>query len=353
MESTEGGLKLRDVVASRLRAGGEGQKPDISTVKKTMQDIDVVDQTVETAKRLAGTSLYQEQLQKKDDELNQMRGEASTLREQLTAAQIEGLKGTMESKIEQLRDLVSQGGNRGDIAGMVREIREAAEVLGLGGQKGSGLHQIQETLEIMAALSPKQKPLSEQVKDILDMGDVLRGWATPQGQQSDEGRSGMMQLELAKMQQQFSLDVERLKMEQVKSDRDFEIQMEQAREQRAERAKEIDSRLKAQENQTQMIMSALEIVGGAIAKAIQEGPSTSVPQPPRTVTFARSGIAKQASAEQAVKRGSPIEAFIDEEDEIPCESCGKPMFITPDAVEVGCAHCGTVYPIQRSEARAV
>jgi len=346
-------VSLREVVASKMAGMGTQGKPSMSEVKSKMRDIDTVQQTIESAKVLAGTDGLSRQIEEERARLEKANTERDTLRETLMTTQLDGVKDLMNVQLERMREQMGSGNQKG-VLDTLKEFNEAAEILGMRSQSPSnGLDQIRNALDLVSQLAPPQKPLSEQIKEILDMNEYLHNSVGGTGvapAQSTELESAKLQLEMLKMQQAFNLQLEQLKLQGEQSKREFDLKMLEFQDGRQARKDEIQAKISADKERTGIMANGIELLGGAIARATQEfaaaGPRPSVEQS-GIAAAARNPVQASAKGAASAKMGPTLQASIGESGAINCPSCETELFLAGDSTELHCTGCGATMPVQR------
>ena len=338
------GVSIREVVGKKLGTKGSAGNPSsISEVERKMRDINVVDETIESAKKLAGVDALQQEVQKAREERERIMAENAGLRDQLTAAQIQTLKEGMKSELEMLRQQINAGDRKG-VLETLQEFQQAQQLLGLGGApRSNGLEELKAAYELLQMF---QKPLSEQLKEVHEVGQQLRSYAPPPVAGPDpQIESARLQFEIQRSQQQFELQMQMLKIEQEVKNREFELRLEEMRESRKLAKEEANAKVAAERERNAMLSNGIELLGGAIARGIQEFSGQR-----QEMSFEQPASAPpvQARATSAgPKIGRKLQAEIGEEGPVNCPSCNSEMFLAGDATTVSCPGCGTQYPVER------
>lgn len=351
-DNGQGKLSIRDVVGKRLgkSAGGTG---GISDVQKTMRDINVVDETLNAAHKLAGTDKLQEEMQKAREERHRIMEENSGLKDQLTAAQIETLREGMNAQLEMMRQQMNSGDRKG-VLETLQEFQQAQQLLGAGGGSRSALDELKTAYELLQQFQQPSKSLSEQLQEMFEVTNQIRGYAQPSAPAPGYDReieSTRLQIELQRSQQQFQIQLEMLKLEAEKGSREFDLRLEELREQRKSREAEIQSKIQAERERTQMIANGLEVLGGAVARATQEFQQGGRSMPFGGGNGSGGQVASQQKYEAAAaggpRIGRKLQADMGESGSVECPECHTEMFLPPDSQRISCPGCQVQYPVER------
>lgn len=216
----------------------------------------------------------------KDDELKEERQKREAAEEKAHGLEIEGVQKTLTSKIESLEKTVAAGMSQKNFAQQAAEIRELATEL--------GFH--------------KPDPNLAGAGDAVTRVEIMK-----------------LTMEEKRLDREF-----KWKMRQ--DDKQWQLDMEKIRDERAGK----EAELAQQQKRDEMIASAPQMIGGAIAKGMMESKSGGeTPAAPKT----------SQRYELPVPQG--------EEGVTHCPKCGTEMGVGPTAKSAICAKCNTKVFIKR------
>jgi len=164
------------------------------------------------------------------------------------------------------------------------------------------------------------KPFKEQYDELLGLANSI-GLAKPNNGIDDP----RLKLEMLKMQAEMAREEREFKWRIRQDDKNFQIEMAKMAEERLYRGQQLEQARKKDE----MIASAPEILGRAIAQGLKESGGRVAKQPlQRTKSF---------SLEVGEGQGGEIE----------CPQCQSPIGIHPTARTAVCSSCNMKIPIKR------
>jgi hypothetical protein len=302
----------------------------ISDVKKQAEDIDVVEQTVETAKKLAGTSALEKQLEHKDGQLEKATAEKDKLKDELSASKIELIKGELGGKIDKLAEDIKGGASPKSISDQITEVKKAAESLGLGTSKFSDL---KEMMALIQSLNP-QRNLSEQVKEARELLTALEPSESKEKGGAVEGIPASIYLQVKQMESNTQLELEKMKDDRQRRDQEFQLTLRRYDEERLSRQEKMQMDYTIQKERNEMIAGAIEGFGRAAGKgyaeALGKGPGEVATQ----------------TGEQG-KYPVPIKLAEGESGTMECPLCKKPIGVGPTTEVAECIGCHTKFDVVR------
>ena len=334
-------MDVRDLTKSRL-AGSE--QPKVDQVKKTAEDINTVRSVVGTAEELAGVKGYQDRIKERDDKNESLRTENDELKGKVHETELSSLKEYINLKID---GIMNEGAKGKDVVGQIQQLKEAAEIMGMKrGEEGVGKERtaFDFALSMLERMAPKQTSIVESLRELLEVKTLL----LPEEKRAAETPAmgpPELQFQIAKLNTESAITLEKLKDDRQEREHRFQFDMKKFEVQTAQQAAEINAKINAQREQTQLFASGFEQVGNALAKGFQDrgggGGGGAAGNP---IAGAARGVVKGA-AKGVI---SPIlEAAVGESGSIECESCQEEMFLAADATQTICPGCQTVYDIKR------
>ncbi|MGQ9545929.1 MAG: hypothetical protein ACUVTR_02020 [Dehalococcoidia bacterium] len=201
--------------------------------------------------------------------------------------------------------------------------------------------QINLLLDKLKELRDSQKPLNQQLTEYLDFAQQLAerlGFQKPGTAVASPAQDPHIILEIEKMRLENAQKDREFQLLMKEKDREWDLKLMELKDNREFRQQELAQKAK----QTDMIMSAPQVLGGAIAKAIFEHEGA-----------AQSGHISQPSAAQPYK----IVAGPGDSGEIDCPVCnsrGIPnkIGIGPTTTVATCLGCGSQLKVERAAAGA-
>jgi hypothetical protein len=322
--------ELRKVVIAKAMGAKINPSGDISDVEKKTKDMTIIDQAMETARKLAGTDVLTEEMKRKEDKLEEERKAKEKAEKDLAKKETELVEERLGSKIDKLTESISRGASPQSIAEQIGDIKKAAGELGLGGSKVS---EFKEMATLIQSLNP-QKDLAAQVKDARDLLTALQ---PERGKESlVEGVPAAVAIELKKMDSDFKIRLEQMADARQERDQNFQITLKKWEEDREIRRQEVDGKILVERERNQMIAGGLEIIGKAAGKAYAEsggGLAASL----GSVSQRQSGAAKTGHIEIDQGQSGTFE----------CPNCHSPIGVGPTSVTAQCVKCSSRFPIAR------
>lgn len=150
------------------------------------------------------------------------------------------------------------------------------------------------------------------------------------------------------------LQLEKLRMEEARAEREFKVRFEQMQhENRMALMKFDDERkfkleeLNIKRDQFGMLSKAPEVLGSAIASGLAAAANGH--QEPEAPVERREATVSQrpAAAPASAPRAFAITAGVGEHGEAECPECNTKMAVGPDSTEAICSECSNHYPVKR------
>jgi molecular chaperone GrpE (heat shock protein) len=332
---------LTDETIARLTGVTKKPEETVDGVKKQAQDMDVIDKAMETAKKLSGHDVLQQELTRKDAKLEKAEGERDKAIEGKNKAEIDSVRTELGNKIDNLAQAYTRGASKESIADQIAGIKKAATELNMG---GSRISEIREMLSLVTTLNP-QKSLADQIKDAKELITVF----TPPPDKGKEfsigGMPATVALELKKMDTNLQITLENMKDDRQRKDQEFQLTLKKWDEDRELRRSEIEGKLAADRERTKMVGDGLQMLGRAGGKAVADaaregmapgvarspGPGAAAPQPTRSYHI-----------DLAEAEGAQFE----------CPHCKSPIAVGPTSIQARCLNCNAQFPITRQAASA-
>jgi rubrerythrin len=298
---------------------GTKDKPEqtIDEVEKEAGHMGVIDKTMETARKLAGTSTLSEELKRKDERMEKLEKVKDKVTDELREAQIQNIRTEFGSKIDHLAESIKAGASPKSIGDQIAEVKKVAGDLGLSTSKVS---EFKEMANLIQALSPQQKGLAEQVKEAMELLHTLQ----PEKKEEDAptGVPASVAIELKRMDTDLKLRVEQMQDDRQRKDQDFQLTLKKWEEDRELKRQEIEGKLTIERERNELLAGGLDRLGRVIAQATSEAPSRHQISP-------------------------AIQARVGEFGEVTCPNCQATVPIARDAVRAVCPSCGTPYSVNR------
>jgi len=330
---------LTDETIAKLTGVTKKPEDTVDGVKKQAQDMDVIDKAMDTAKKLSGHDVLQQQLTSKDAKLEKVEGERDKAIEGKNKAELDSVRTELGNKIDTLAQAYTRGASKDSIADQIADIKKAATELNMG---GSRISEIREMLGLITTLNP-QKTLADQIKDAKELITVFAPAPDKGKEFSIGGMPATVALELKKMDTNLQITLEEMKDARQRKDQEFQLTLKKWDEDRELRRGEIEGKIAADRERTKMIGDGLQMLGRAggkaVADAAREGMGPGV---------ARS--AAGAAASQPPQRSYHIELAEAEGAQFECPHCKSPIAVGPTSTQARCLSCNAQFPITRAAA---
>jgi len=312
----------------------------ISDVKQQAEDMSVIDQSIDTARRLSGVPALEQEIDRKDKKLEKAEQDRDKAIEGKNKAELETVRTELGSKIDQLVNSLAGGASKKTIADEISDIKKAAVELNLG---GSRISEIKDMMTLIDSLNPK-KSLADQIKDAKELITILVPPADKGKEFSIGGMPATVALELKKMDSNLQITLENMKDDRQRKDQEFQLTLKKWDEDRELRRGEIEGKLAADRDRTKMIGDGLQMLGRAggkaVADAAREGMAPGVARSP----------GPGAAASQPPQRSYHIDLAEAEGAQFECPHCKSPIAVGPTSIQARCLNCNAQFPITRAPA---
>jgi hypothetical protein len=322
--------ELRKVVVAKAMGAKTNTGGDISDVEKKTKDMNIIDQAMETARKLAGTDALVEAMKYKEGKLEEEHEERKKVEKALAKKESELVEERLGSKIDKLAESIGKGASPQSITEQLVDIKKAASELGLGGSKVS---EFKEIAELIKNLNP-QKNLAEQLKEAKEL---MAAFQPERGKESlVEGMPAAIVLQVKKIDADLQIKLEEMKDDRQRRDREFQITLLKFEEDRDIRRQEVDGKILVERERNDLIANALKTVGGAIGQGLKDGVAAS----PGSISRGPQTTGKIFQFEM------PEGSFGTTE----CPNCHAPIEVGPTTTLAECLECKTQYPVIRTPA---
>ncbi len=315
-------MAVRDVFAPKPT-----QVTQVDDVKKTMEHINVVDETIMTADKLAGGPGYREELQRQDAKISDMERRKDEQTKTLHETQMQLLTEKLGFKIDELKQSIASGAQ--PLGEKVAEIKEIAANLGLAPTTPkSTVQELSELMTFVSSIKP-DRSLAEQLREAKEMMQMIDGDKQPSSEMPASVALQMKQID-------YNLQIQLKEMDDARDVRDKEWQLKL-------KQFDIDTDLKRQElaqklaeghERNQMLSGGIEKIGAVVARGMMESGGGI-------------GGGAEASGVGPKIASQFIEAAEGEFGETTCPTCSGIIPIARDAVRAVCPGCSTIYPVKR------
>jgi hypothetical protein len=316
---------LRPETIAAITGFSKKGRPTITEVKQQAEDMNVIDQSIDTARKLSGAPALEEEIDRKDKKLERVEQERDKAIEDKHKTEIESVKTELGAKIDGLVKSYAGGASKDSIAEQIIEIKKAANELNMGGTR---ISEIRDMLSLITTLNP-HKSLADQIKDAKELITVF----TPPPDKGKEfnigGMPASVALELKKMDTTLQITLEKMKDDRQRQDQEFQLSLKKWDEEREIRRQEIDGKILVERERNEVVSGALRTVGGAIGKGLAD----------------RGGAAMLGST--PAPRAYGMEIPLGETGTIACPNCQSPIGVGPTQTSTQCIKCNTKYPITR------
>ena len=320
--------------------------PTISDVKQQAENITVIDETIEAARKLAGTNTLEEELKRKDKRMQDLQKEKDEATEQLHETQIVNVKAELGAKIDHLEESLKGDASPKSISAEITEIKKAANELGMGGSKVS---EIKEIMALVTSLNPKTN-LADQVKEARDLLTALQP-------AEDKGKEGIVEglpasaaieihrmendtkIALAKMASEQQRENAKMASDQQRKDQEYQLTLRKHEEEILIRREKMQMDYSIKKEHDEMLSGGLQIIGRAAGKAYADALGKT-PQ----------GAAAQGArvgAEAATPKSFHIELNEGEAGTMECPSCKSPVGVGPETKVAECVGCHSKFEVVR------
>jgi len=314
-------MAVRDVFAPKPSKVTDAQ---VDQVKETMEHINVVDQTIMTADKLAGGPGYRQELERQDAKLSEMERQKDEQAKELHETQMQLLTKELGAKIDELK----HGGPR-PIGEQLAEIQEVAGKLGLAPTAPkSTIQELGELMTFVNSINPARS-IADQIREAKEMIQVLDGEKPPSAEMPASIALQMKQMD-------YNLQIQLKNMEDARDvrDKEWNLKLKQFETDTELKRQELAQKLAEAHERNQMLSGGIEKVGAVVARGMMESGGGA-------------GIGGGAEAAGPKIASQVIEVAMGEFGETTCPSCSGIIPIARDAVKAVCPGCSTIYPVKR------
>lgn len=327
---------IKQELAMKVAGIGKNREPTISDVQQESENMNVIDKTMETARKLSGTSALEKQVENANDRADKAQKERDKAVEDKHKAEIEKVEEALGAKIDNLAKSYAGGASKDTIAGQIAEIKKAANELGMGTSKVS---ELQEMMVLIKSLNP-QKSLAEQIQE----AQALIALVQPEKKEEGimDGMPASIALQVTKINADLQVTLEKMKDERQDRDQKFELEKLKWEEDRDIRRQQVDGEIMVQHDRNRIMADGIKMFGGAAGKAIADSMAQN------------QGVAAQPGGQP---RGQPSERQTfhinlaeGETGTTECPYCHTPIGVGPEQTVAGCVGCNAQFEVKRTPA---
>jgi predicted XRE-type DNA-binding protein len=316
-------MPVEDIFIPKSKKITDVNKQTIDEVQKEAQHMEVIDKTMGTARKLAGTDAMQVEMARKETRMAEIEKENKELQKQVQESRIEIVQKELGGKIDHLSETMKAGATPKSIGEQITDIKKTAGELGIG---ESRISELKNMADLIGSLR-QTKGLAEQVKEAKDLLETLK----PEKEAELSGVPASIMLEMKKMDHDVQLRIQQMEDERLQRKQEFDLKIKQWDEDRELRRDEVAAKIQIEKERNELMAGGLERLGRVFAQATSENPSQGV---------------------GAATRGTPppiIEAGEGDFGEISCQvpGCHSSVPVARDAVSAICPGCGQRYTIKR------
>jgi len=314
-------MPVEDVFIPKSKKITDVNKQTIDEVQKEAQHMEIIDKTMGTAKKLAGTDAMQVEMQRKEKRMEEIEKENKELQKQVQESRIEIVQKELGGKIDHLSETMKAGATPKSIGEQITDIKKTAGELGIGESRVSELKNM---ADLIASLT-QSKGLGQQVKDAKELLETLK----PERETEVSGIPASIALEMKKMDHDVQLRIQQMEDERLDRKQNFDLKVKQWEEDRELKRDEMTAKIQVERERNEFIGGGLERLGRVFAQATSEGSSQGV-------GASRHGVSAPI-----------IEAGEGDFGEISCPGCQSNVPIARDATRAVCPGCGQNYTVKR------
>lgn len=312
---------------------GLKEKPQsISDVKQQAENISVIDETIEAAKKLSGTNTLEKEVERKDKRMEELQKEKDKTTEQLHESQIVNVKTELGSKIDHLAESLKGGASPKSLGDQITDIKKVANELGMGGSKVS---EIKEIMGLVTSLNPKTN-LAEQIKDARDLLTALQPTEDKGKEGLVEGVPASVAIEIKKMDHDLQITLAKMEDDRQQRDQEFKLTLRRYDEERVSRQEKLQIDYQIQKERNDMIAGGIQMAGRAAGKAYAE-----------VLTKGSGGVGAPGGQAPGAQKSFHIELNPGEAGTMECPHCKGPVGVGPETQIAECVGCHTKFPIER------
>ena len=324
--------ELRQVVIAKAMGAKANPGGDISDVEKKTKDMNIIDQAMDTARKLAGTDALTGELVRKDKKVEDLQKEKDKTDNELQDAKMQIIQKELGGKIDQLSDAIKAGASPKSIGDQITEIKKAAGELGLGTSK---ISEFKEIASLIQGFNP-QKGLADQIKEAKELISILQ--PAPGKESLVEGVPAAVVVELKRLDSDLKIRLEQMADARQERDQNFQITLKKWDEDRDIRRLEVDGKILMERERNTLISGALKTIGESIGKGIKDAATTS----PGGVSQATQAVAKHYRVD--ISKEKDLSEF-------QCPGCQSNVGIGPTTTLAECINCHSQFEIVRAPAQ--
>jgi len=315
-------MPVEDVFIPKSKKITDVNKQTIDEVQKEAQHMEVIDKTMGTARKLAGTDAMQVEMQRKETRMKEIEKENKELRTQVEQSRTDIVRAELGGKIDHLSELMRGGASSKSIGDQIKEIKTTAGELGIGESRVS---ELKDMAALIGSLS-QNKGLADQIKEAKELMDAI---SKPEKESQISGVPASVMLEMKKMDHNVQLKIQQMEDDRLQRKQDFDLKVKQWDEERESRRDESAAKIQVERERNELIGGGLERLGRVFAQATSEIPSQGA------------GISRHGVSAPVIEAGEG--AF----GEIECPGCQSIVPIARDAIRAVCPGCGQNYTVKR------
>jgi DNA repair exonuclease SbcCD ATPase subunit len=295
-------VNVRNVVTSRI-SGTPSKQQNPDEVKKFADHLKIVSDLSETARKMSGADKIEEEKRNVEQQLQEAQQQLSKMQIDFLSKQLDEIKSQLKTATEN-KDLP-----------MVRELERKLEEVRDAYHKAE-LEALRKEIE---KLRGEKSDIAEEIKKIKEVGKEL-------GLSSGSPPPDIL-IELKKMDYQLQLEIERLRDERDRREKEWQLQLRKWEEEKELRKQEVEARIAADREK----LEALKTIGTRLGKAIFE-----------------SAMESSQPAIAGRSKSYTVEAIEGESGEFTCPDCGSTVGLLPDTEVAVCAGCRSQFPVKRT-----
>lgn len=318
---------LRPETIAAITGLNKRGQPTISDVKQQADDMNVIDKTIDTAKRLSGTHALEEQLDRVDKQREKAEQERDKAIEDKHKSEIENVKTELGAKIDHLQESWQGGASKKTITDEIADIKKAATELGLGGSKVS---EMRELMALLQSLNPKRN-LADEIKEAKTLIETIQP-AEKEKPYTVAGMPADIVLQVKKMEADLQIQLEEMKDAREHRQQEFQLALRKFDEDRLARIEEIQSKVAIERERNEMAAGAITTFGRAVGRGFADAGSPLSP----------GGIASQQPP-----MPDHVEIAVGAADEFQCPKCQGKIAVGPTSTTATCVGCNSQFPIKR------
>lgn len=314
-----------------------------SSLKGSGEEKDPMEEAQRFSKQMAAQAVIQSEIDKAKATADKARAEADEAKAKAERAKSgeesgkSGFKTSGEIKMGVIDLQAERQQAIQDLKDLKKEQEEAVKGLGQENQQLREKIHDQEMKVMEVTLKTQIEQLGEMIKSnaakgtFMDQYSAMMEMAKTLGfSQPATGGDLANKIELTKLEFENTRELRRLGREDKAEERRWALELRRLDDEREARRQDAER----QKKRDDMIASAPEVFGRAMARGMMEPEATEV------------------GHISSKEKQTGIEAGLGESGEVNCSYCDKPVAIGPTAQIAVCANCGAKYPIKRVKTRS-